>query len=102
MCKNLNMCIVSDDNYAEHMHVAIFSCIYNLNKNYDCNVYILDWWISEQKKKRIKNMENGFKNLKIKLISMNWEKYSKLPILHHLTKEMYYRIEIPNLFEIFW
>ena len=27
MKKELNICIASDDNYAEHMHVAIFSLI---------------------------------------------------------------------------
>lgn len=97
--KELNICIASDDNYAVHMHTAIFSIIYNLNKNYHCNVYILDWWISDKKKKWIKDMENEFWNLKIEFILMDGEKYSKLPILHHLTKEMYYRIEIPNLFK---
>jgi lipopolysaccharide biosynthesis glycosyltransferase len=40
--KELNVCIASDDNYAEHMHVAIFSIAYNLDRNYHCNVHILD------------------------------------------------------------
>lgn len=96
--KELNICIASDDNYAEHMQVAIYSLIYNLNKDCNCNVYILDWWITDKKKSNIKNMENLFSNIYIEFILMDWEKYSKLPILHHLTKEMYYRIEIPNLF----
>lgn len=97
--KMLNICIASDDNYAEHMQIAIFSIIYNLNKNYNCNVYILNWWISDKKNRKIKDMEKIFSNLKINFVLMDWEKYSKLPILHHLTKEMYYRIEIPNLFK---
>ena len=97
--KELNICIASDDNYAEHMHVAIFSLIYNLNKDYTCNVYILDWWITDKKIKSIRGMESKYLNLKIYFILMDWEKYSKLPVLYHLTKEMYYRIEIPNLFK---
>lgn len=96
--KELNICIASDDNYAEHMQVAIFSLIYNLHKDCSCNIYILDWWIIDKKKNNIKNMENQFSNIHIEFILMDWNKYSKLPILHHLTKEMYYRIEIPNLF----
>lgn len=94
--KELNICIASDDNYAEHMHVAIFSIIYNLDKDCICNVYILDWWISETKKKRILDMQNKFWNLNIKFLEINDPKYEKFDT--PLSKETFFRIDAPYIF----
>lgn len=96
--KEINICIASDDWYAEHMHVAIFSLIYNLDKQYYCNVYILDGGINIWKKENITKMEKTFKNIKIHFIKVDEEKYKQFPVLH-LTKEMYYRVEIPEIFK---
>lgn len=96
MNKIINICFASDNWYAEHLLVAIFSLIYNLDKNYIANIFILDWWINEENKNLFTSLEKKFNNLKINFIKIDNEIYNKLPPLH-LTKEMYYRIEIPEI-----
>lgn len=96
--KEFNICIASDDNYAEHMHVCIYSMIYNLDKFCFANVYILDWWISTTKLNSILNMEKEFDNLKINIIKVTDPKFDKMD-KRHLTKEMYFRIDAPYFFE---
>lgn len=95
--KNIDICIASDNGYAEHMHVAIYSLLYNLKKWIHANIHILDGGISEINKNKIKNNVNDLWNWNIEFVYVDPEKYLNLPELH-LTKEMYYRIEIPELF----
>jgi len=95
--KNINICFASDNWYAEHLLVAIYSLIYNLNKDYNAVVYILDWWISKENTIKIKNIESKFNNIKIEFIKIIDEKYSKIDS-KHLTKEAYFRIDLPYIF----
>lgn len=96
MKNNLNFCFASNDWYAEHLLVAIYSLIYNLNKNYIANVFILDGWITSENISKIKNIENKFWNIKIEFIQITDKKYNNFPSLH-LSKEMYFRIWIPEI-----
>lgn len=96
--KVLNFFISSDDNYAEHMHTCIYSIAYNLNKNCKADIYILDWGITDIKLKKIKNIEQEFPNITIKIKHITDDKYSKIDS-KHLTKEAYFRIDAPLFFD---
>jgi lipopolysaccharide biosynthesis glycosyltransferase len=40
--KYINICFASDNGYAEHLLVAIFSLMVNLDISKNANIYILD------------------------------------------------------------
>jgi lipopolysaccharide biosynthesis glycosyltransferase len=42
MTKVLPICFASDNGYAEHLLVAIFSLLVNLHPDYKTDIYILD------------------------------------------------------------
>lgn len=93
----INVSFSSNDWYAEHLSVAIYSLLKNLQKDYFANIYILDWWISELHKNHIKNIVNNSWNWKVEFIIINSEKYKDFPIIWWLSKETYFRLDIPNL-----
>lgn len=94
--KKIDICITSNDDYAEHMYITIFSVLYNLNKCYSANIWILDSWLNEQNKNLLKSIEGKFKSSKINFVYVNEEKYKWLPDLYW-TWQTYFRIDIPNL-----
>ncbi len=94
--KKINICITSDDNYAEHMFITLFSLLFNLNKNCFCVVRIFDSWLNNKSKTLLKSLEKQFKNISINFIHVNVEKYKDFPDFWW-TYQTYFRIDIPNL-----
>lgn len=94
--KIINICITSDDNYIEHLYVTLYSLLVNLNKEYNYNIYILDWWLNKESKNLVNNLLVKFVWIKIFYIKVNVEKYSKYPSLFG-TYQTYFRLDIPNL-----
>ncbi|GHW02775.1 general stress protein A [candidate division SR1 bacterium] len=95
--QTINVCFASDDGYAEHLLVAIFSLIANLKTDYKADIYILDGGISEKNRNNLKNLERKFANVQISFIAMSDEKYDHLPTCFALTKATYFRLELANL-----
>ncbi len=94
--KEVNICITSDDNYAKHMYITIFSALYNLNKNYCGIIWIFDSWLSSSNKILLKSLEKKFENSSINFVSVDENKYKRLPDFHW-TWQTYFRIDAPSL-----
>lgn len=94
----MSICLASNNNYAEHMLVTIFSLAVNLSINHIADIYILDWWISEINKQKLKDLEKKFKNLTITFMKVDDSILADLPSLH-LSKETYYRLLLADVFK---
>ena len=86
----------SNDWYAEHLCVAIYSLLKNLSKNHFANIYILDWGISSENKKNIKSIVKKVWNGEIDFILMDRSKYEGWNV-KNLSQETYYRLDLPEL-----
>lgn len=60
MDTNINIVLASDDNYAQHMGIVIFSCLSNSEKPEELFFYILSYNISLQNKNKIHEIVNRF------------------------------------------
>ena len=61
----MNVAFSSDDNYAQHMGVAIYSLLKNNRDFHLINIYIIDNLITEHNKKKITELVGKFGNAKI-------------------------------------
>ena len=59
--KDLNVCYATDDNYAMQAGISIFSLLHHNKSFKKVNIYILDDSISNDNKKKIKNIVNFYK-----------------------------------------
>lgn len=96
MKNELNICTSSDNKYAEHMYVMLFSLLYNLKKNYNGIIWILDSYLNNKNKKLLKSLEDKFNNTLINFVHVDENKYKWLRALGW-TYQTYFRIDIPNL-----
>ena len=72
MKKNeLNVIFSSDDNYAQHMGVAIYSLLQNNQLFKRIMIYIIDNEISEDNKKYVLNIISQFENAKLEWVDFN-------------------------------
>ncbi len=95
MEKVVDICFASDDSYAPHLWVAIFSLIKNLNKSFLANIFILDWWIRKENKEKILKSIANFKNFKIYYLKFENSSYKEYPC--NIWIATYYRLEIWKL-----
>lgn len=86
----------SNDGYAEHLAVAIYSLLKHLSEWYSAKIFILDGWISEKNKKLISSIWSRFSNGEIEFILMDRSKY-EWRNTKGLSQETYYRLELPEL-----
>ena len=97
--KTMEIFFASDDNYAQHLCVAIISILINSQNGEQFNFYILDGGISNKNKNKIKKLKK-IKNFNIEFITINDEIFNKCKITEacqHITKQTYYRYLIPKL-----
>jgi lipopolysaccharide biosynthesis glycosyltransferase len=98
LMKNINIIFSSDNNYSQHLGVALCSIFENKSKknNYILNVYVIDGGISKENRLKLRRIEKKY-IFKIKYIKINIQKYTDLYISGHITQSAYYRILIPDL-----
>ena len=94
----------TDNNYAPYLGVAIKSLIDNSSKENNYGIYILEENLSNEYKLKLSSITNS-ENIKIKFINLSqiYKKYSE-DIFYtrgHLTKAMYNRCFIPEIFKNF-
>ena len=94
--EKIKVAFSSNDWYAEHLAVAIYSLLKNLSDWYFVEIIILDWWISEKNKKLIKNICLKLNNWNPNFILMDRKKFENLPTTW-LSQEIYYRLDLPEL-----
>lgn len=92
----INIAFTSDNNYAQHVCVAIYSLLTH-NKDYFFMIYILDWWISEQSKLKILTSLEKFTHKEIKYIAIDTSICSEFKRTPEITLASYYRILLPLL-----
>ena len=96
MIQNIIISFSSNDWYAEHLAVAIYSLLKHLSEWYFAKIFILDGWISEKNKKLITSLWARFNNGEIEFILMDRSKY-EWRNTKGLSQETYYRLELPEL-----
>ena len=94
--KKFKVAFASNDWYAEHLAVAIYSLLKNLSKDYFVEIVVLDWWISGENKKLIENVCKEFWKWSVNFITMDRKKFGNLPTTR-LSQETYYRLDLPDL-----
>lgn len=95
--KTINICFAINDWYSSYLGIAIFSLLYNLDKNFFANIYILESGISPENKQNILNNTQIFINKKIEFIFIDTEIYSNLAF-KRVPFEKYFIFETVNLF----
>jgi len=94
--ESIHLLMASDDNYAQHMGVAIVSILKNKKNNHSIIFHILDGGISEINKNKIKKIiEDG--NQKICFYKIEDEKINSFPEIGYLSKATYYRLLITEI-----
>lgn len=94
--KKFKVAFASNDWYAEHLAVAIYSLLKNLSEDYFVEIVILDWWISGKNKKIIENICSKSNKWSSEFILMDRKKFDNLPTTW-LSQETYYRLDLPEL-----
>ena len=98
MKNKINICFVSDENYATYMGVTITSIIKNAKNNEHLNFFIFDNNINETTKTKIKSLEND--NVNIRFVNVNHiiDKYLSLEnTIQHISKASYLKFAIADL-----
>lgn len=94
----INICLSSDNKYAQHLGVTIASILKNAKKNDKLFFYILDGGISEENKSNLFALKK-IKDFYIEYVVVNEEDFKKCPLMdNHISIATYYRFMIPTFF----
>ena len=94
--KTFKVAFSSNNWYAEHLAVAIYSLLKNLSNNYFAEIVVLDWWISKNNKNLIENVCKKTWKWNVEFIIMDRKKFENLPTTW-LSQEIYYRLDLPEI-----
>lgn len=96
----INICFSSDDNYAQHLGVAIASILKNSSAKDKYNFFIMDGKIGAGNKRKIAKLKN-IRDFNITYTEMDESHFVDCPItgyVDYITLPTYYRFKIPSLF----
>lgn len=96
---DIHIFFASDNNFAQHLTVAIASIVLNATSLDNLNFYILDGGISDKNKRKIEKLKK-IKNFEIEFIKIDDSLFDLCPITpecQHISKQTYYRYIIPKL-----
>lgn len=96
--KSIDIIFSSDNNYAQHLGVALCSIFENKSNRYLINIYVIDGGISTENKSKLKILENKYSFI-INYLYLKTEDYQDLYISDHISQATYYRILIPELLD---
>lgn len=88
----INVAFASDDNYAQHLCVALYSLLLNSSVNDFYSIFIIDAGIMESHKRKIDESLVEFKNYKITYILENKEKFKENQKILHVSLTTYSRL----------
>lgn len=92
-----NIVFATDENYVEHLGVALYSLLEN-NKSLYFNIYIISGGIDNEKYKKLELIASKF-NCKLNDIVIDDEIFKELVTNYHFTSAMYYRLLIPEFIQ---
>lgn len=94
----INICFVTDDNYAIHAGVAMCSILENANEKDNFAFYIFDNGISDEKKSKLQKMASDKVTIKYVALDSVAKKYQTLTqTVKHITKSSYFKFAIADL-----
>ena len=96
----INICFSSDNNYVQHLGVAITSILYNASNSDEYTFYIMDGGISAGNKRKVEKLKH-IKDFKIEYIKIDNNDFANCPMtnyVNYITLPTYYRFKIPSLF----
>ena len=98
---NINIAFASDDNFCQHLCIAICSIMENSSIEDFYNIFVLDNdKISDKNKEKIITFSNNYKNLKIEFISIKGINiFENFPKAKFISSDMYSRLLLPNIFK---
>lgn len=97
--ESINIVFSSDDNYAQHLGLAILSILENKAPGYSINFHILDGGISSENKEKIKSILKKEEENKIFFINIEKNKFKGFPEKRHLKLPAYYRLLAPYIID---
>jgi lipopolysaccharide biosynthesis glycosyltransferase/glycosyltransferase involved in cell wall biosynthesis len=95
----IDIAFSTNDNYAEHVKVAVFSLLVN-NPSDDFTIYILHEDLSEKSKRSIEQVAEYHDKAKIEFLNLKSKKDLFRDFethIEYITKETYYRYVLPDL-----
>ncbi len=95
--ENYNIVFATDENYVQHLCVALVSLLKN-NKDQFFKIYIINGGIPSQSYKNIETVVEGFQCELVNII-VDDGIFEKLITNHHFTKANYYRLLIPKFIQ---
>ncbi len=97
MSNRIDICFTSDENYAQHMAVAIMSILINADKNDEFSFWIVDDNISENSKKKIDILKK-IKDFDISYIVVNKDEFKDFPFRKdYVSSNSYYLLKVPSI-----
>jgi lipopolysaccharide biosynthesis glycosyltransferase len=99
----INIACSSDDNFAQHLCVVLFSLLKNLSSEREVLINILDGGISEENKEKIKDSLDFFKSKisEIRFILMEKAEFAEFRESKTITRPTYFRIILPSILSNF-
>ena len=93
----INICFASDNNYVEHLAVALVSILKNTGVDTNLCFHILDGGISDNNKKKLLNLRE-IKNFEYRFYDMSKYDFSALPMNRsYISVATYYRLLILDI-----
>lgn len=97
-CDKLNVLYSSDDNYAQHMAVSIYSLLTHNAMFASIDFYIIDNHISEANKERLKKMIGAFSNAAVQFIPFqSWKDKLHLNLKWDISLSSYARLFVAEM-----
>lgn len=100
MNESIKVAFVSDDNYFEHMIVAIESIILHCSYNQAIDFYILDVDIDEHNKEKLIQRYLQKENLNINFVSIPIDKLNHYVLKTHVSKSAFAKVFISELINV--
>lgn len=92
-----NIVFATDQNYIEHLSVALVSFLKN-NSRLDFRIYIINGGIEKEKWQKLETITRNY-CVKLIDICIDDSLFEKLVTNYHFTKAMYYRLLIPDFID---
>jgi lipopolysaccharide biosynthesis glycosyltransferase len=100
MMKPIHIASTSNNKYAKHLGVMLTSLMENKASKRPVIVHIIDGGISTKNKSKLLQISQKYNfQLNLKFLSINTSSFKRFMTSHHITKETYYRISIPDLLD---
>jgi len=89
----------SDDNYAYPLGIMFISLLENTKQPEKFHLFVIDGGIHEKKRAQLTH-EITKRNSKLTFLDISKEAYAHFPTVAHISAPAYYRISIPELFDL--